>query len=475
MSFFSDNTNEIFGKIATLKTISEKTSKKHTTSSSANNLMDAIMEILSKLGGYNDIIKSIENILSKKLDDIEELIKSSIKASLKQTISCSLDPSIGDLLISTGVTFEIGKIDPMSILSIDPTSVNGSYAYFDNLSGINSKDFNVFIYTVLNNTINNSLYNGAVWYKINTKNNEGIKTPLFRATFNEYDEVTKKTNLLTIKADESLRGKKLSYFISEYLDSIKMFNNVQIISSIFDEIFGTKILSINKTKDQLTIEKEIGIIVDNIINNVEDENDTVDDSYYTFSNDVYDKLLENSEKRRNGLFTYNSNTNTNVSVNQDQILDSLDGLKVDDISISDQTKILTDTINTITSGLTANDDVKSSDEFSLKTDIVKSILEKLMNTISLIILSPKTMFLFSMTNKILGLNDESTSIDFIKKNINVYKLIILAIRDVIIKELISKIIELLTPMVEKVIKELAKETFSIYKKQLSNIRKLLGL
>src|ERR1019366_2636996 len=141
MGFFNDATTEINGKIATLKTVSEKSaSKLNKTSAGVNSLMDSIMNIFNQLGGYQDMIKTIENILSTKLTDIEEVIKSSIKTSLKQIISCSVEPSIGDLLILTGVTFDIKKIDPMSILAIDPISENGSYAYFDNLRGLNSKD-----------------------------------------------------------------------------------------------------------------------------------------------------------------------------------------------------------------------------------------------------------------------------------------------------------------------------------------------
>lgn len=103
------------------------------------------MEIFKQLGGYEDMIKSIENILSTKLEDIEETIKSAIKIALKNVISCGIEPTIGDSLILTGVTFNIGKIDPMSVLSIDPTSENGTYGYFDNFTGVDSKDFNVFL------------------------------------------------------------------------------------------------------------------------------------------------------------------------------------------------------------------------------------------------------------------------------------------------------------------------------------------
>lgn len=474
MSFYSESTDKIKGKIASLKAIAEKSKSKYLkTPSKINNLMDAIMDIYSQLGGYNDMIKTIENILSKKLDEIEEVIKSAIKVSLKRTISCSVEPSIGDFLIISGITFELDKVDPTSKLTIDPISENGSYAYYDNLSGINSKDFNTFLYTVIKKTINNNSYSGAIWYKTEIQNNESVKIPLFKISYKEYSEETHMTNILTVRLDESLRGQKLSYFISEYLDSVKLFNNVQVISSIFDEILGTKILSINKTTEQLTAEAQIKSIVDNIINNVEDETYIVDDSYYTFSNDTYNEMLENSEKKKNGIFTYNPNTNTNLEVDQELLLNSLDGLKADDLSISEQTKIFTDTIDTVTNDLINNSGIGLEFETSFKTNIIKTILTKLMLTISMTILSPKIIFLFSMTTRIFGLDDENNVVDFIKKNINVFKLIVLAIRDAIITELINSIKELLAPMITSMVMELTKEKFAIYKKVLKNIKKII--
>ena len=72
----------------------------------------------------------------------------------------------------------------MVIFNIDPTSENGSYAYFDNNSGLNSLDFNVFLYAIIKESISNQDYAGADWYKIELNdNNDKVKTPLFKVTF----------------------------------------------------------------------------------------------------------------------------------------------------------------------------------------------------------------------------------------------------------------------------------------------------
>lgn len=477
MSFFGDATTEINGKIATLKTVSEKASSKAFTkynkaSSDINDLMDSIMNIFNQLGGYKDMIKSIENILSTKMDDIEEVVKSAIKIALKKIISCSVEPTIGNELINSGVTFDIKKVDPMSILSIDPMSENGSYGYFDNAAGIDSKDFNVFLYAVIQKSMADTRYTGDTWNRIDIQNNESVKTPLFNAIFKEYDETTKKSNLLIINVSETFRGEKLSYFISEYLDSIKLFNNVQIISSIFDELLGAQILSINKTTEQISAEKMIAGLVNKMINNVDTDSDVIDDSFYIFSNDTYNQMLEESEKKKNGKFTYNPNE-PHIAIDQQILLDSLNGLKIDGLSISQQTKVLTDTIDAVTNDLVSKGKVEDKYSFSFKFDFIKKIITKLTTTIAMVIFSPKIIYLFSMTARLYGLTDPDDIVEFIKSNINIFKIIIIKIRDILIQIFIDKIKEMLAPLIAQVSIELVKEKFAMYKKQIDDIISLI--
>lgn len=465
MSFYSKQTDKINGKIASLKTITDISIKKYEMlKSEINNLMDSILSIIKQLGGYDDMVSSIQTILSEKLDDIEEIIKSAIKIAIKQIISCGVEPSISDELINEGVSLQLDKIDPLSILSVDPLSENGTYSYFDNLSGTNSKDFNVYLYTIIKKTLQNNQYNGDIWYKNDIENNENVRKPMFRATYQEYDDVSMRSSILTIKIDESFRNKKLSYFISEYLDSIKLFNSVQIISTIFDELFGTRVISFGKTKDQLLIEKKIENIINKLLNNIEDETDTIDDSYFSFSNETYDLLIEQAENKRLGKYAKNNS----IEIDRDLILNSMNGLKVDNLTTIEQTKVLNEAIDSISNQLSENNG-DNADKMSHKKDIIDFILSRLMLTMSLVTLSPKIIYLFSLTNKILGIEDDSDAVSFIKSNINIYKLIILKIREIIMEVLIEKIKELMAPMISTLVKELVKEKMSIYKSQLQTL------
>lgn len=471
MGFYNENTSNILGKIATLKTIIEKSStKRNIIISQAENLIDSVMEIFRQIGGYGDMLGVIETILSEKINDIEEAIKSAIKIAIKQIISCGIEPTISDYLIYTGVTFSISEIDPNSTLTIDPLSESGSYVYFDNKSGTYSRDFNVFLYTLIRNTINNQNYIGDNWYKIESDGNEQISVPLLRMSYNEFQNET--PNVLTVKIHERFSGEKLSFFISEYLDSIKLFNNVQILSLIFDEILNTKIIKTKKNQDQLIVEDIVSSIVDRILNGLDDDNEVIDDSYYQFSNEEYNDIINASEKKKNSKYTYS--TDIEIQINEEDLLYYFQDLKKDDLLITQQTSVLSNTIDQIVNDIVSNDKIAEKEKYNIKTNIVNNIIKKLIITITNNIFSPKVLYIFILANEILQTKNETNVIDFIKSNINLYKTIILKTRDLIIDELILKLKKMLSPMIKQVITELTNEKFILYKKQIESIRNAIN-
>jgi hypothetical protein len=465
MSTASTLTNSIKGEIASLKALVGVNSNKAKLPITSNNsVMGNLIDIFNQVGGYNEFISVIENILVKNIKEIELTIKSTIKIALKQTISCGIEPTIDNSLTVTGVTFELKKIDPQSILSIDPQSSNGGLIYFDNDNGLNSEDFDVFLYTVIKQSIDTNTQTFYPW-----KN-------LFSIAFKEYDNASKKSNLLTIKINSSYNGKKLNSFISDYIDSIQLFDNVNLISSIFDDIMGTKIYSQYKTKDQLLAEKIINDLIDKILNNVND-GDVLDESFYAFSNDDYNSMLETSELKHIGAFNYNGDEAQNISVDENIVTDSLTGLKsVDPSKISEQTKIITQTINNAVNSVVSKSQIKDQDAFALKMDFIQKIVTKIANATTISIFTPKIITIFELTNKLLvGEESESVNaVDFTKANINVFKKIIVKIRDIISTEITNKIKEMLQPLIDGVVKILLKEQMANYTNIMGGLTKLIN-
>jgi hypothetical protein len=470
MNNISSQTKSIFGGIASLKTIAEKSVYKVSgivgdVSEKYNNIMTALLEIYNQLGGYAELMDTVENILVKNLDEIEITIKGVIKVAIKQIISCGVEPTIDTVLVNTGVTFNLKNIDPQAFLTIDPESENGNLIYFDNSNGYLSKDFNTFLYAVISNGILLPNSTGYTW-----NNSDGV--PILNVSFKEYDDISGDSNNLTIKVHSNYQDKKLSAFISDYLDSIKLFDNVQLLSSIFDDVLGSKIFSLNKTADQIAGEKIIEKLCADILNNV-DETDVIDDSFYIFSNDTYNQLLEDSESKRNGTFSYSGDETKQVKVDENIVNKSLTDLK-NSGTLSEQVKVIRTAMDDIVNDVVKNSaNINEKDKFSLKLDFIRQILSKLMTTITIFMFSPKIMFLFMMVGKIYNIPESTNIVDFIKKNINIYKIIIVKIRDIIVKELTIKIQEMLAPMISKVLVILNAEKLAIYKKQIDDIRSLI--
>jgi len=239
---------------------------------------------------------------------------------------------------------------------------------------------------------------------------------------------------------------------------------------------GTKIYSQYKTKDQLLAEKIINDLIDKILNNVND-GDVLDESFYAFSNDEYNSMLETSELKHIGAFNYNGDEAQNISVDENIVTDSLTGLKsVDPSKISEQTKIITQTINNAVNSVVSKSQIKDQDAFALKMDFIQKIVTKIANATTISIFTPKIITIFELTNKLLvGEEYESVNaVDFTKANINVFKKIIVKIRDIISTEITNKIKEMLQPLIDGVVKILLKEQMANYTNIMGGLTKLIN-
>lgn len=457
MSYFGDFTSEITGKISALKTIAEKSKKiKYRGFDHVNSLMDSVVSILLSIIGYDELVELIENIISDNLENIEELVKSSIKTTLKNVISCGVEPTITKELIDNGFTFEVSNLDPLSLLATSPNSKEGKYVYFEPDKGIDSSDFNVFLYEVIRRSVNSTSYGGETW---SLTNDNKTKTPLLKASFSEYDINSGKSNVVRIKVASNYSGVKLNTFISDFLDSFKLYGDTQILSYIIDNLFNSNIL--NKNKNQLLIEKNVETLVGKILNNVDSET-LIDDSFYEFSNDTYDRLYEEtlSKKRTGDVVNINNDEFEKIFNTDNSILNE------------NQIKNVTSVVNNITQELLDKGQIDDVEATKFKNNIIEGIITNLTTAVTIIIFSPKVLLLFQMVNKLYDFENDFDIKSFFKNNVNLIKMIIVSVRDVIIKEMINKLKSSISPLIKKVTLELVKEKMLIYKTQLRGLIKI---
>lgn len=469
-----DQKRDVFGKIAAVRTSCEGFPDLSLNSSlpSINNSTDSIAfltDLLKSLVGFEKLKAMLTDILVFEVDTIEEEIKRALKKALKDLVSCSVDPSIPQFLkhqtiepTATGYDVDLVKLDYLGILYVDPSSTEGKYYYDDSL-GLNSKDYNSFLYESV---------------QLSSQEDWGAQTlsdDIFSVQFTEQGGPT--NNNLNMRASayysNPSNNKTLTDLNNDYIDSINILNPQRVISQVIDAIFGAISVDIGKSQSQLEIEARVKYIMECIIN--ADESTVVDDSFFTFDNETIQDIESNVNQRRKGIKVVTTCGNLETSVDSDILSRAIDdvitatttGNKVEIKSTVDAS------INDIALNTSEATD-EEKDKYNLQLNLIDNMIKELTNAIVSIILSPKIMSIFLVNHRIVyGPNATFNGPeDFMRQNKGLIKEITRAVRNAIIRVLLREAL--------KEIKELAachavKLATEAAKAQVAQIASLVGV
>jgi hypothetical protein len=445
-----DDKQKVFGDIAALRTLNDGYPSFKLTNSfpSINNGKDStefLIDLIKSLIGLEEIKEVIVDILSTKLDEVEIAVKKGLKDSLKEFVSCGVDPSIPSYLLnsSTGIDLPIKKMDFLNLFQIDPISTAGPLFYDDNESGVNSTDLNTFLFETLQN-------DGVTL-------NWGSQTGPNDILDIKFDSIgTTENNILNIKASSYYSSnKKLTDLNNDIIDSLDLFDADKIINNIIDVLFGSVANLLRKTPEALTIEAQINTIVENLVN--AEDNVVIDDSYFEFSDNQVRGHHESAKNRSRGIRTliscseYESSISFNTLSAQTANVKRASNLVEKKTAINNSIDVLGDEATQLTSDVD-----KNTGKINFIILILKQITFSLIN----VILSPKIALLFMLNHRIIygPTSTVDGAIDFIKKNRQVMKNIMDIIKDEIIKILIKIVIKEISKLVAAQISEKQIET-----------------
>lgn len=450
-----DQKKKIFGNIAAARTLVEGMPKLKLNSSfpSINNTGDAVAflcDLIKSLIGAEALQKSVTDILVHYSKPIEQEVKNLLKLELKSIVSCGVDPSLPTWIKDTGVgiKIKINKIDFTDMMLVEPTSETGQLMYKDltpNL--IDSSDFNTFLYQTIQN-------NGSIetW----GETTHGILSFQFKAT--DVSGIDP-NNTLTIKADPSYDDKTLTDLNNDYIDSITLFDLENLMTNLFNMIFGTLSAAANQSVSQLVSQLKINTIVDKLSNT--DVKDIISDKYFDFSN--AEKLLHDQEAnlKKIGIKTQDIENKIKTSIP----LQTLKNTK-DEINAAGKDAIMTKNavVNSIKDVANQISDFAKnpSDKETLKSNFIQELINNLIKVIVNSVLSPKVIAIFVINFKIVygPTADYGDAIDFMKKNKNLINNIIKRITGLIIQQLLKiamkKISELAVQQQLKRLQDIAK-------------------
>jgi len=458
-----DQKSKIFGNIAAARTVVEGLPKLVTNSSfpSINNNGNSIAfltDLLKSLVGMEKLREVIIDTLSYKLDEMEIGIKTAMKQSLKELVNCGVDPSIPTYIKSggSGIKIEVKKIDFFDVLKTNPLSPEGKLLYSDVVNPFtSSNDFNTFLY-------------GAV-------QNDGVTetwglSPILDVKFDSLNLIPTPNNTLTFNANSAYNSKTLTDFNNNYIDSVDLFDSAGLLNKILDNVFGCISVGLNKSSTQLKKEEEIKMIIDCIVN--ADENDVIDDNYFTFSNEEIAIQEDAANWRKKGISICHTCGLKATSLPLNTI--SAINLQISGATTGEAKKdAIGSGINTL--GQTIKNQANDiKDAYALELNFIEKLIQNLVSSIISFILSPKIITIFLINYKIIygqGAEYEDAA-DFMKKNKNLMKSISKSVRNAIISILLNTVLKQISSLVAATAIEIATEKA---KNQLSQILSLVGI
>jgi hypothetical protein len=427
---------DIFGKISAQKVLTGGLPKFQVNPSlpfinNDLNPLNLLNDLLATLSGMESMKDVIIDILSTKMDGIEDDIKQVIKKELNRIVSCDINPSIPNNMLhkdfnptSKGINLELRKIDFNDMFLMDPESLSGSLMFSDYESGVNSKDFNSFLYSVLQSD------NTHGW------GSSTIGSDILDFTFKEEGEINNVLNVkVSKKYSDPSNNLRLRDLNNDYIDSIDLLDTREILTKIVDNVFGTISKEQKRSKNQLIQEAKINAIIDRLINQ-EDDNE-IDDSYFEFDNNDLMNFEVQAEERQRGVKVVQTTKGFETNIDINALADSSNKLK--DTSKEDLSKALRAALDGLSEHVVV--DIPKIDKYAIKLDFIQDIVKNLMRVIGSIIISPKIITILMLNFEIIYGKVIDNPIDFILKNKYLMKLILNGVRDIIMDLFLSKILK----------------------------------
>lgn len=258
---------------------------------------------------------------------------------------------------------------------------------------------------------------------------------------------------LTKSLVECYPGLTVFEFNYDYVMGMKLFDAKVIATELLDSLVNIRIgLGTSFGLGHEDGIEEIREIVKNIIDSDEI---SVNDCFFTFSNEKYDALLKRAEAKKAKKQDF-----TNVKDILNEFSDSAE--------LHEQIDVINRAITQATVNITEG--VDESDKGKIRFNFVTDLIEQLTIAIVQSILSPKVLMLFEVNEAIMGGKWQKFTIkDLIKSMRSIIASIIKEVRDLIIQELMKLVLKQLSPIIAVLTSAIAREQIEAYTEVIDEI------
>lgn len=467
-----DRKKKVMGKVAALNKLTDKgnnrvdgikskfNGQKEAINNKKNNVMEFITNLAIAITSFEDLKKTLTDTIANELPKTESAIKSELKKQLKECISCNINPSIPNWLKTDGITLNIDKIDFYGMFKSSPDSLGGKLIYNDAANGINSTDLNTFLYNVIEKNKSAPEQGGTAYPWGGTTVNRALLdvkfTPVLKTSILGAPYAANQINFTVNPASHNM---DLYEFNNKLIDSISLFGSNgsdKVIVKLMQDMLGTLNKMIPRPKAHIVEEEKMRKAMECMIN-AETE---VNDSFFTFSNEDLELVEREANNKRKGIKKLDCCSKVTVTLNPEDLINAQadiensvsnppPGFTAQTAKISSVSRVL-DELSTKATGL----NVDPIDLSNLKMNFILDMIKNYAMSIVSFVISPKLLVVFAINHQLIyGQNTSYTNgLDFLEKNKNILKPIFDSIKTMIIKKILTLIIQKLSIKIgEKII------------------------
>lgn len=312
------------------------------------------------------------------------------------------------------------------------------------------------------------------------ENDPSISVPNTLTFYLNADRYTHKID--EINKESIYLPKTVFEFNYDYIFSLKLFDSKVIVANIINSILGiansatASLLNVSYNLQQEAIAGKIGQIVKEVM---ESEDTVINDDFFSFSNDEYETLLNNTDIKYSENYqfgeiygSFNQNDVNNIVKDLNNIGNAT--------TLNEQETIIKNIFTNISATATTNGEVTVSDKFTLGENIIFDLLKESITQIVLQILSPKVMILYAVNSYFMG---DVADGDFSKINVktllqglsNLILNIVKQVLDLLLKELLSFLLNELKELLNALLRKILLERIEYYLEILHGILSLIKM
>lgn len=255
----------------------------------------------------------------------------------------------------------------------------------------------------------------------------------------------------------------LMEFDTDYVMSLKLFDSKTLTVQLIDAMTGCLSVDLHLSAEQLLVKYETERMVKQI---VETDETVINDCFFTFGNEEYDKMLQKAQQIHEGIYSTSNQDSTGVNIDATSLMNELNGINGN--QENNQT-IIEGTLTELSKTLSDTNYQQGKVNFSAQVNFIENLMNNLAFVITASVISPRLYLLLGINLKLLG---ESTTLsinDFMEKYKQLLVNIIREIRDQLIQYLVNELMKVLSDLAKQVAVKLTVEQMKYYRRLLKKL------